>query len=70
MSAVSSSDCPSLGEMTQANGFSKHRAHTTLTRALTEVPASQVDQHVAEELLIIDDAINDLLPTARQPQVA
>lgn len=48
-----------------ALGVSKQRAHELYTQALAEIPAAQVDEHRAEELLLIDDAIADLMVIAR-----
>lgn len=46
-------------------GVSAQRAHRIYTEALAAVPAMQVDQHRAEELTLIDDAIADLLTVAK-----
>ena len=41
-------------------GFTPQRAHQIYCQALAAVPALQVDQHRAEELTLIDDAISGL----------
>lgn len=54
-------------------GVSAQRAHQLYWEAVEEVPAAEVHQHRAEELILIDDAIADLLMLAkshRQPRTA
>ena len=56
--------------MTQADiaaklGISQQRVSQLYQRALAEIPAYQVDEHRAEELLLIDDAISALLEIAK-----
>ena len=46
-------------------GISQQRVSQLYQRALAEIPAYQVDEHRAEELLLIDDAISALLVIAR-----
>lgn|ERR1035437_3947658 len=46
-------------------GISQQRVSQLYAQALAEVPAAQVAEHRAEELMLIDDAIADLLPIAR-----
>ncbi|GAA4630065.1 hypothetical protein GCM10023196_053890 [Actinoallomurus vinaceus] len=54
----------SFAEIGRRLGVSPQRAHQLYTRALAEVPARHVDEHRAEELILIDDAIADLLDIA------
>jgi Sigma-70, region 4 len=49
----------------RALGISKQRAHELYKQALAEIPAAQVSEHRAEELMLIDDAIRNLMPIAR-----
>lgn len=49
----------------RALGVSKERAWKLYQEALAEIPAAHVDEHRAEELILIDDAIADLLKVAR-----
>jgi hypothetical protein len=49
----------------RALGISKQRAHELYRTALAEIPAQQVDEHRAEELILIDDAIASLMIIAR-----
>jgi len=49
----------------RALGISKERAWKLYQEALAQVPAAQVDEHRAEELVLIDDAIADLMKIAR-----
>lgn len=46
-------------------GISAAYVHRLYNRAMAEVPAQQVDEHRAEELILIDDAVADLLVIAR-----
>ena len=55
----------SFEEIGRELGFSKQRAHQLYVKALAEIPAAQVEEHRAEELMLIDDAIADLLLIAR-----
>jgi hypothetical protein len=48
-----------------ALGVTKQRAYQLYREVLAEIPAAEVAEHRAEELLLIDDAIADLLPIAR-----
>lgn len=45
-------------------GVTAQRAHQIYVAALKAVPALEVEQHRAEELTLIDDAIADLFPLA------
>jgi hypothetical protein len=49
----------------QKLGVSKERAWKLYQEALAEVPAAHIEEHRAEELMLIDDAIADLLEMAR-----
>ncbi len=49
----------------RALGISKERAWKLYQEALAAIPAAQVEEHRAEELMLIDDAIADLLKIAR-----
>lgn len=49
-------------------GVTQQRVSQIYSQALTLVVAQQVDEHRAEELTLIDDAIADLLPIARDPE--
>lgn len=54
-------------------GFTAQRAHQIYTAALKAIPAQEVEQHRAEELTLIDDAIANLWPIAhnhKQPRTA
>lgn len=46
-------------------GISQQRVSQLYHQALAEVPAAEVRQYRAEELLLIDDAVRDLLLIAR-----
>lgn len=52
-------------EIARRLGISQQRVSQLYSQALAAFPAQQVDEHRAEELLLIDDAISDLLPVAR-----
>jgi hypothetical protein len=54
----------------RALGISKQRAHQLYEQAITEIPAQQVDEHRAEELTLIDDAIRNLMVLARDPDTS
>jgi hypothetical protein len=49
----------------RALGITKQRAHQIYVQALAEIPAAELAEHRAEELALIDDAIHDLMPIAR-----
>jgi hypothetical protein len=49
----------------RALGISRQRAHQIYCRSLAEIPAADLAEHRAEELTLIDDAIRDLMPIAR-----
>ena len=55
----------SFPEIAAALGVTKQRAHAIYTKALAEIPRAQVEEHIAEELQLIDDGIRDLLLLAR-----
>ena len=55
----------SFPEIAEVLGASKQRVHAIYKKALAEVPRTQVEEHLAEELQLIDDAIRDLLLIAR-----
>ena len=46
-------------------GISQQRVSQLYRQALAEVPAFHVEEHRAEEMVLIDDAIADLMPIAR-----
>lgn len=46
-------------------GISQQRVSQLYAQALAEIPAAQLHEHRAEELTLIDDAIADLMPIAR-----
>ena len=46
-------------------GVNRARAHQIYLRALGEIPATELSEHRAEELVLVDDAIRDLLKLAR-----
>jgi len=46
-------------------GITKQRAWTIYQEALAAIPAAHVDEHRAEELMLVDDAIRGLLVIAR-----
>lgn len=63
----------SFAEIAQQLGISQTRAFQIYREALAAIPAQNVEEHRAEELALIDDAIADLLPVARnhdQPRTA
>ena len=49
----------------RALGVTKERAWKLYQEALADVPVPHVDEHRAEELMLIDDAIADLMKLAR-----
>lgn len=55
----------SFEEIGRALGVSKQRVHAIYKKALAEIPAGEVEEHRAEQLALIDAAIRDLLPLAR-----
>lgn len=52
-------------EIARRLGISQQRVSQLYSEALAMFPAQQVEEHRAEELMLIDDAIADLLPLAR-----
>jgi hypothetical protein len=50
----------SFDEIGQALGVSRQRAWTIYQKALAEIPKPQAEQHLAEELQLIDAGIKDL----------
>lgn len=52
-------------EIARRMGISQQRVSQLYRQALAEVPASDVGEHRAEELMLIDDAIANLMPIAR-----
>jgi hypothetical protein len=54
----------SFPEIAQALGVTKQRAHAIYTKALQEIPRTEVEEHRAEQLELIDTAIHDLLKLA------
>lgn len=62
-----------FAEIGQELGVSPQRAHQIYEAALKAIPAPNVEQHRAEELTLIDDAIAGLWPIAQnlgQPRTA
>ena len=55
----------SFDEIGRALGVSRQRAWSIYQKALGEIPAAQLEEHLAEELALVDDAIADLMPLAR-----
>lgn len=55
-------------EIGQTLGVTKERAWKIYQEALAAIPAQDVEEHRAEELMLIDDAIRGLLPIARDRQ--
>jgi hypothetical protein len=55
----------SFEEIGRALGVTRQRAHKIYTQELAKIPATQVEEHRAEQLHLIDDAIQDLLLIAR-----
>jgi hypothetical protein len=49
----------------RALGITRQRAWQLYQQALADAPAPHVDEHRAEELVLIDDAIADLMKLAR-----
>lgn len=54
-----------MAEIGKRMGISRQRAQQLYAQALAEIPAAQVEEHRVEELMLIDDAISDLLGLAR-----
>lgn len=54
-----------FADIGRALGISKQRAHQLYEQALAEIPAQQLSEHRAEELILIDDATRDLMRIAR-----
>ena len=52
-------------EIGRRMGISQARVSQLYSEALALIPAQQVEEHRAEELILIDDAIADLMPIAR-----
>lgn len=55
----------SFAEIGEAMGVSLQRAHAIYREALAAIPAQHVEEHRAEELALIDDAIANLLLIAK-----
>lgn len=54
----------SFDEIGRALGVTKQRAWSIYQKALQEVPAAELQEHMAEELALVDDAIANLWPLA------
>lgn len=50
-------------------GISRQRAHKIYSDALREIPAPHLDEHRAEELVLIDDALRSLMIIAADASV-
>lgn len=57
-------------EISQAVGVNVARCKKLYNRALAEIPAQHVDEHRAEELMLVDDATADLMIMARDWRVS
>jgi hypothetical protein len=55
----------SFAEIGEQLGVTTQRAHAIYREALAAIPAQHVEEHRAEELTLIDDAIADLLVIAQ-----
>lgn len=53
----------------KAMGLSVPRCRTLYDQALAEIPAQHVDEHRAEELMLVDDATADLMIIAKDENV-
>jgi hypothetical protein len=51
-------------------GISQQRAGQIYRAALSDIPAQQVDEHRAEELELIDTAVNRLMSIAADPETS
>jgi len=54
-----------FADIGRALGITKQRAHQLYEQALAEIPAQHLEEHRAEELVLIDDAIAALMRIAR-----
>jgi hypothetical protein len=57
-------------EIAKAVGVNATRARKLYNEALAEIPAQHVDEHRAEELLLIDDAVADLMIIAKEQSIS
>jgi hypothetical protein len=51
-------------------GVSITRVRQLYAEALVDAPVAEVDEHRAEELVLYDDAVSELLVIARHPEVS
>ena len=59
-----------FAEIARQEGISDSMVHKLYRQALAEIPAYQIDEHRAEELELIDTAINRLLAIAEDGDVS
>lgn len=57
-------------EIAREVGVNERRAHRLYDEALADIPARHVDEHRAEELLLVDDAVNNLMVIATDQYVS
>lgn len=57
-------------EIAKAVGVNNAMCRRLYNRALAEIPAQNVDEHRAEELVLIDDATSNLMVIARDDKVS
>lgn len=60
----------SWNEIAEAVGAPTHVVRRRYSLSLARVPAQSVDEHRAEELVLYDDAVADLMIIARDPAVS
>jgi hypothetical protein len=60
----------SFDEIGPIVGLAPRVCRRRYNRALAEIPAQHVDEHRAEELMLIDDAIADLMILARDAKIS
>lgn len=60
----------SWNEIAEAVGTPVHIVRRRYSLALARIPAQSVDEHRAEELVLYDDAVADLMIIARDPAVS
>ena len=57
-------------QIAETVGVSPTRAQQLYHSALAEIPAADVEEHRAEEQVLIDDATSDLMTIAKDPTVS
>lgn len=60
----------SWDEIGKACGISGYTARMRYREVMARIPAQSVDEHRAEELVLYDDAVADLMIIARNPEVS